>query len=290
MNRKIIFALTLLLAFSIYFTHAAETELVGDRTMRISFAPSFGLQIQEWEGMEVGKVMNVSLGLGVEYGINNWFSVQALWFPGVNAWSDYDNGDYGFFSDGFIGFKAAIMGNQGFISHDMHRVAVGAGLKTPLPSRTDSAREGDKHLWGSAFQAYYDIMIVPLFYLNFFTEFVVYPDQRLKGPNYTTRSVKHPLDITFEIDSRFKYEILGKGVTLHWGIPLTLFVSPWINRNDANAEETQLSFTPGVFFTASFTDYKVPFDISVRYTAPVVGLAIEPIHRVSLLGRIYINL
>jgi len=288
MNRKIIFAITILLALSVSPGYSAETELVSDKTLRITVAPSFGFQAQEWDGMEVGKVMAFSTGLGFEYGINNWFAVQALWLPGFNAWSYYDAGKYGYFSDSFFGLKAGILGGQGLIANRVFRVAVAAGLDLPLPSWHDSEREGDKHLWGSVFQVYYDILCYPVFYLNFFAEIAYYPEQRVIGPNYETRSVDHPLEITFELEPRFKHEV-GRGITLHWGIPLNFFVAPFVNQNDDDAPGPQISFNPGMFFTAAFADFKVPFDISLSYVAPAAGKNIEPVHRVSLLGRIYVN-
>jgi hypothetical protein len=42
----------------------------------------------------------------------------------------------------------------------------------------------------------------------------------------------------------------------------------------------------GVFFTAAFVRMKYPFDITVKYDAPVIGKNDRPVHMVSLLGRV----
>lgn len=296
MKKLPVIVLALLPVFGSLPVFAEESSLLAGRTLRLTLAPSFGFQIQEWEGREGAKVMLFNAGMGLEYGVSEWFNAQVLWVPGVNAWSELkaDGGGsstYGYLPDLFLGLKLGIIGQDAPVVKENMRFSVAAGVKTPLPSTDGSDLEGDYHLWGSALRLYYDYVFSPLFYLNTYVEAVYYPDQRVIGPNYATRSVYHPLDLRFQLDFRFRRALEEKGVELHWGLPLTFFVAPWINRNDkAGGMESVMHFTPGLFFTAFWPSMKYPFDVSLRYEAPVWGKYELPIHRVSLVGRIYFKL
>jgi len=291
--RKIFFAIALssALLFVLSGTPAGaeETRQVSSGTLRLTIAPSFGFQVQKFDSPDTGKVMAVSAGMGLEYGATDWFCAQALWLPGINAWSKMDGGTYGRFSDAFLGMKFGIIGENALVVRDNYRLAIAAGVITPLPSTDGSDHEGDYHLWGTALQFFYDRIVTPLFYLNLYAEFIYFPDQRLIGPNFTTRSVYHPLDMTYEADFRFRYAVQDKNMVLNWGFPQTIFFSPWINRNDPNAMDTMVTVTTGLFFTASFTGFKVPFDISLIYKAPILGRNVQPVQRLSILGRLYFS-
>jgi hypothetical protein len=290
MKKTRIFCIALLLCFCLGFAWAEETELVPSRTIRLSLAPSFGFQLQKWEGLDAEKVMAFNTGLGLEYSVNDWIGVQALWIPGVNAWSSTENGGtYGLLSDIYGGPKFSMIGSASPIKREDMRLAIAAGLIMPLPSTDSSGFEGDRHLWGSSLEVYFDYIFTEVFYLNLYTQMVFYPDQRYIGPNYFTRSVFHPLDLSFELEPRFRHEA-GNGVVLHWGLPVNFSVAPWLNYNDADREGTELCLSAGAFFTASFTSPRVPFDISARYTAPAWGRYVQPVHRVDLTGRIYFKL
>ena len=289
--KKIVIVTAVLLALSGAAVFAEEAELLPESTLRLTIAPAFGFQVQEWTGSGDDKVMLFNTGMGLEYGVNNWLGAQVLWVPGVNAWSKLDNGTYGLFSDFFLGIKAGIIGPGAPVNKTNMRFSLAGGINAPLPSSSGSTREGDYHLWGSALRLYYDYIFSPLFYLNAYIETVYYPRQRLVGPNYGTRSVNHPLDLTFELDSRFRYPLEERGLVLHWGIPLTVNVSPWLNREDeAGGMETAYNFSVGAFFTVTFAELKFPLDLTLRYSAPVLGQYEQPVHRVTLLGRLNFKL
>jgi hypothetical protein len=288
MNKKQILCIAFGLCFCLSFALAEEAELAPAQTLCITLSSYFGSQLQEWEGSAAGKVTAVNAGLGIEYSVTDWLTAQALWIPGINAWSRMDGGGkYGLLSDIYGGFKIGIIGEASPAQREDMRLTLGAGIIAPLPSTNSSAREGDRHLWGSALKVYYDYIFADFFYLNAYAEAVFYPNQRYEGPNYSTRSVFHPLDLSFELEPRFKHEI-GNGVALHWGLPLNFFAAPWQNRNDEAAKGAELRFTPGAFFTASFTGIKLPFDVSLRYAAPAWGKYVQPVHRVELSARLYV--
>lgn len=287
MSKIQILIITFLLIICVGFTWAEETELVPAGTLRVTLAPSFGFQIQKWDGLDTAKVKALNIGLGFEYGVINWISAQILWVPGVNVWSSMDDyNNYGYLSDIYGGLKISLIGAASPVASEKIRLAVAGGIKIPQVSRDSSDWEADLHLWGSSLRLFFDYLFTPVFYLNAFAEGIYYPEQHYEGPNYTTRNVYHPLDLYFELEPRFKY-LAGEKTILHFGLPLNLFFAPWINRNDPDAMESTLRLSVGMFFTASFSGCEVPFDLSLRYVAPVWGKFDQPIHRVTLLGRLY---
>jgi hypothetical protein len=270
-----------------------EAQVLGEQTLRFTLAPSFGFQVQEWdwEGVDTGKVMVFSVGPGVEYGIANWLDLRLLWLPGVNAWSQMENGGaYGIFQDMTLGLKAGIIGQHALTASEQHLLSAAAGIKLPFPSAKDSLREGDQHLWGTVIQVYYDFIATPIFTFNVFAEGIVYPSQYADTPNYAPRTVKHPVDLRFELEPRFQYPIEKAGINLLWGIPLAFSVSPVLNSNDNDAAAVACSFNPGAWFGVGFTRTPVPIEVTAHYAAALVGINAEPLHRVSLIGRVTIPL
>jgi hypothetical protein len=275
-------------ALAAFPARGEEAALIPEKNLRLSLAPAFGFQVQEWDGMEGGKVKLFNTGMGAEYGVKDWLSAQALWIPGANLWSGTEDGSsYGYFNDMFLGGKAGIIGDTGLIRRDDMRLAAAVGIKAPLPAKPDSGREGDLHLWGSALRVYYDYIFTPFFYLNGYLEGVYYPEQWANQRAYSSRVVYHPLEITLELDSRFRYALEGPGMELHWGLPLAYSAAPWINRNGQGPEqEAQHRFSLGLFFTASFVRMAYPFDLTLKYLAPLAGKNDQPVQRIILTGRV----
>jgi hypothetical protein len=210
---------------------------------------------------------------------------------------DGDDNKFGRLTDLFVGGKATFVGEEGILldSSEM-RLALGLGIKAALPRTENSTREEDLHLWGSAGRLYYDYIFDPLFYLNTYIEVVYYPDQKGDGPNYLyggrteTRTVSHPLELTFEMEGHFRYQVENSGIVLQAGIPLRYNMAPWIDREgDDKAKESQYRFSAGAFFMVSFTGIEFPLDLGLRYLAPLAGKNDQMIHRITLFGRINID-
>jgi hypothetical protein len=277
--------------------YGEEAALVPEKTLRLSVAPSFGFQVQEWydEAESAGKVMVFNTGAALEYGVTGWLTAQALWIPGINLWSDMKwdtepdpEEKYGLFMDPFLGLKIGILGEDALIEDARMRFSLAAGVKAPMAAT--EAWEGDRHLWGSSLRAYYDYVVTPLYYLNLYLELVYFPEQWTDNPNYSSRTVDHPLEITMELDNRFRYPLDGGDMVLHWGVPLTYSIAPWADRNQGDeGMKPQYSFSLGAFFMLSFVKMALPFDLSLRYAAPLSGKNEQPIQRVTLMGRVYIT-
>jgi hypothetical protein len=272
---------------------AADATLLGENTLRFTLAPAFGFQVQEWDWEKVptDKAMFFNIGLGAEYGVTNWIGAELLWIPGVNAWSKIEGGKYGLFNDIYFGVKGGIMGPGALIPLDGMRFSAALGLLGPMPVVGDDVvREPDDHLWGTVLKLYYDYIPSPMFTLDVLLETAIYPNQYGSAPNWEEGMVKHYADIGFELEGRFTHPIEGKGFTIYWGIPVRMNLSPVMNDNDADAGELRYSLAPGLYFGMGFEKTPVPIEWYLKYSAPVIGLNDQPVHLVSLLGRVSIDL
>ena len=284
---KLILAVLLVLITGAAF--AEEATLIPANTTRITVAPSYGMQFEEWdwEGVSNKKVSLFNLGLGVEYGPSDWINLQVLWVPGVNLWSKIDGGDYGRMSDLFVGFKTAILGKGALFDSDKLRFSVAPGMKMPVASfnakeKADTIREPDQHLWGSALRLSFDYITNPFSFINFYLEGVFYPSQWTDNPAYKTNMVKHYVDINAEMEVHFHYP-LENGIVLKGGVPFTLFAAPVMNANDEKSY-SQYRLGSGAYFGAVFPG--TPLELLIRYSAPFMGKNAEPLHRVSLIARL----
>lgn len=292
MKRTAFISLCLLLVLGSAFTE--EAALVPENNIRFTLAPSFGFQAQEWDWTNVAadKVMLFGAGVGIEYAPADWINVQALWFPGINAWSQIEGGNYGRFSDVFVGIKAAILaGETALVEAEKFkniRFTAALGLKIPLPKTPDSVREPDQHLWGSAARLYFDYTFSSLFTLNAFAEGIYYPRQYADTPNFSPVVVEHYMDLNGELEGRFRYPVEKAGIILYWGLPIGLFVSPVYNAEDPAAADRQMRFQAGAYFGVGFT--RIPLELFVKYNAPITGLNDQPVHRISLSARYLLNI
>jgi hypothetical protein len=292
MKRTVFAAFYLILVLG--SARAEETALVPKDKLRFTIAPSFGFQLQEWDWTNVAtnKVMLFNAGLGVEYAPADWINAQLFWLPGVNVWSRIDGGSYGRFSDIFLGFKAGILaGDAALFENEKFKninLSAALGIKIPLPA-TGGSREPDQHLWGSVVRVYFDYIFNPLFTLNMFVEGIYYPRQYADTPNFISGTVGHYLDLRGELEGRFQYPLQKAGLVLYWGVPLSLFVAPVYNALDPSAGR-QMAFSAGAYFGLAFSRAPVPLEVFVKYSAPIAGTNDQPIHRISLIGRVSVNI
>jgi hypothetical protein len=293
---RAVFLPALLLALALFPAAGEEAELLPAGNLRAHLAPLAGFQVQEWEGwVEGGKTTLFNIGMGIEYGVKDWINIQALWMPGVNAWSSMEDGtEYGYFNDMFIGGKAGIFGPSGLVKSNKMRLSAALGIKVPFPPKNEETQEGDHHLWGSVLRVYCDYIFTGVFSLTGYLEGVYYPRQMTNMRNFFNGAAYHPLDITVELEPRFRHKLAEQGMELRWGLPVTYMVSPWYDYDGLGfsgelgdkMKEPVHRFSVGAFFTAAFVRMAYPFDITVKYTAPVAGRNARPIHQVSLIGRV----
>ena len=266
---------------------AEEAALVPGNSLRATLAPSFGFQVQtwEWEGVSTENVMLASVGLGVEYGPADWINFQLFWIPGFNVYSDIAGGDYGSMTDLFLGIKIGLWGKGALFESEKMRFSFAPGMKMPLGGfntveKAETVREPDQHLWGSSLRLYYDYIINPRFFVNFYLEGIYYPKQWTYNPAYKSYMVDHPVDINSELEIHFNYP-LRNSMVLKGGVSASFFIAPIMDSNDSNAT-SQYCFSSGLYFGAELSP---SLDLMIRYHAPITGKNTEPVHLVTLVAR-----
>jgi hypothetical protein len=275
---------------------AEDASVVPAQNLRISanLIPAIAFRFQEWEGAPKDKALFPNFGLGLEYGVSDWLNIQVLWLPGVNLGMTKG---YGVMHDAFAGAKAAIMGKDALFGNSLDMILSAAiGINIPLTSMVkpegNKGDETDTLLWGSVLRVYYDVMFAYWFTLNTYAEAVYYPNQISANSVYGKGMIEHPLDFSLEVEPRFKYEMKNLNV-FKAGIPIRAFFSPAINMANNKTDAVQYSLTAGAYIgMASTRNLKPPFrewEIDLRYDAAVVGLNVDPIHRVGFLLKFLIG-
>jgi hypothetical protein len=191
MKRVLFFVLVLTLAAGAVFGDDAKTmpKMVG----RLWLAPTFVFAPGEYDtdgnykgyGSGDGAVKMLNLGFALEYGVIDWITAAIQWAPGVTVWSDMDgkvpismtamsdssvnlNG----VADLFVGAKVQIAGEKAPLKTDRLRLAIGPGVKIPLPGQdfedqlanankkdTVTALNLDKHVFGFGARVYFDYIL-----------------------------------------------------------------------------------------------------------------------------------
>ncbi|MDR1900182.1 MAG: hypothetical protein LBQ55_09255 [Treponema sp.] len=275
---------------------AEEASVLGENVLRITLAPVvFGFAGDEWDDQGQRKKFDgigfYNMGLGAEYGVTGALTAFVQWAPGANLWSDGpDGGEIGPLSDVFLGGKGQIIGGEGPVRREDMRLSAALAVKAPLPSGKNTVRELDSHLWGLAARAYYDYVFFPFFFLNGYTEFIYYPEQRADNPNFGSGRVYHPLDITIEIEPRFVWDV-AEGIRLVAGIPLTYRVAPetTLDGRGLGNDRHRFSIGPNAGILLSqfaVRDFSLPFELDLGFDIAAAGKNDAAINRFTLLIKL----
>jgi hypothetical protein len=283
--KKLLCAIYILCVLSA-FAFGEEAEVIGEHVIRYTQPFYFGFQTGDIED----KSMAIGFGIGLEFGVTDWLNLQLLWNPGL--WGSLGKDNLGYFSDMFFGIKAFMLGKDALIPilHFM-RLSAALGIKMPvfpaMYSPPEDSKEPDMRLWGSALRVYGDYIFNKYFYVNAYIEGVYYPSQWSDNSAYNSYVVEHNLDFTGEIEARFIVPF-DSGVTIKGGLFGRYFYAPFLNAANENSGD-QYNLSAGTHFDILFRNLANPIEISVGYVAPILGRNINPIHRVSLTFRIYVN-
>jgi len=155
-----------------------------------------------------------NLGIALEYGVNDWITAAIQWTPGWNLWSTmgfdkqlippstylyFDQGVLGSFADLFAGAKIQIVGKKAPVVNNTMRFSIAPGVKIPMPGdskptptdlvkdETHVLKEIDNHLWGLGGRLYFDYNVTPEFFVNLYSEFIYYPEQKNRQERYIRR-------------------------------------------------------------------------------------------------------
>jgi hypothetical protein len=295
-------ALILLTAFilTIFPLYGEDALPLKEGVLAVSVAPAFRIAPKEWDGSR-GGLKAISFGLGVEYGINDWFSASLTWMPGVNAWSAIDGGNYGLFGDLSAALQAQIIGPYAVVPKENMRLAVAVETVVPLPSTSGSPSvipitnaEPDSHLWGTGVQVFYDYVFNTYFFLSGYFEALYYPDQPVENANFGSgyERIHHPLDFLIQVEPHVVFQIKDRAIVLKGSLPISYGLSlATKQKQGAGWAETaglRHNLSLGPVFTASFSQFRIPFDISLQYRVAVFGKYDFASHDIILSGKIYI--
>jgi hypothetical protein len=250
----------------------------------------------------------VNLGGALEFGVIDWISAAVQWAPGWTVWSATKNGvvviplggvDFAnLLVNGpynvFAGAKIQVVGPKAPVASEKVRLAAAAGVKIPVKApdaaywteQYNKSTTGEKWvssyndqpLWGIGARGYFDYVLNKMFYFNLYSEFIYYLGT-VKGTEYSvidmltysTSELNVGYDLTLEAEPHFEM-MLGKGVQLGAGLPVTFTMSPEVKVDGAADPDTDsylLTIGPNVsFFLMKFY---IPMEFKIGYTLPLVG-------------------
>lgn len=259
-----------------------------------------------------------NLGIALEYGVNDWITAALQWTPGWNLWSTmgfdkqlippstylyFDQGVLGSYADLFAGAKIQIVGKKAPVVNDTMRFSIAPGVKIPMPGdskptqadlvkdETHVLKEIDNHLWGLGGRLYFDYNVTPEFFVNLYSEFIYYPEQKTdKNATFGDKTkVAKGYDWTIEIEPQY-WAPVADGLVFKAFLPFTYKMTPDYKIEGtkvADSASTVLSVTPalGLFFTKTF----LPIELKVGYRYPLMGTNNTIMNVVYILGRFYMK-
>jgi hypothetical protein len=297
---------------------AEDAKVMPARMGRFYLAPSFSFANKAWdsEGEKHdldgnGAIKMFNLGVAVEYGIIDWITGAIQWAPGWNAWSDVDmtgrDANLKGFGDIFVGAKIQIIGADAPVKNSSIRLALGPGVKIPLPGpdfteelanmmsgQSFTASKIDKHVFGFGARTYFDYVINDMFSVNAYNEFIYYP-LKGKGKKHAIGTpaeaeVAYGFDLTFEVEPHFD-KSLGNGILFHAGLPVNYKFTPDIKVDGTTVDKSAaqaLSLKPNA--SIFLTQLPLPLQFQVAYTVPLWGKKANATNSLVLQIRAYFKI
>jgi hypothetical protein len=299
MRKILIFAL---LAAFIAPMFADDAKVLPAGVIRPTFAYIYNTYDESYdtdgELSDVDKVAMNMLGAALEFGVTESITLAAQWVPGYTFLSEteqtgYEKLNLNGFSDLFLGAKAQILGNQGFLKNDTMRFSLALGAVIPL-NAYDAADEYENYAsgddftfksisndaFGLGFRAYYDIIITPDFYVNFYAQYVHYFETEkestvlqtiMNGGSAITYDYGSTFSLDFEIEPNYTFKF-NEGNKLSIGVPFAFAYTPEYDVDGVTQDDSDtmlFSVAPALnFFT---TALYIPMDFKVQYSIPLYG-------------------
>lgn len=257
----------------------------------------------------------MTLGFAVEYGINDWITAAAQWAPAFSVWSDLsDDRQIARWADLFLGAKFQLIGPEAPVSRNDMRLALAPGVKVPFPAADwdDSiedfqagdefvAQSLDRNVLGVGGRFYFDYVFSPAFYLNFFTELIMYPIEggapnlgyylpvAFGGAGLDDDKFDYGYDLKLEIEPHYIYTA-SPNLRITPSLPITFTHSPDLKYDGNTLDDTAsslLTVAPTVEFF--FTGLTVPTALELTYSIPVAGQNSPANHAVILQIKNYLK-
>jgi hypothetical protein len=275
--------------------YAGDALMPGERVLeitlpfRFSAAPHLWDDGCQWQSFS-GPTM-VSAGLELAYGVNPWLSTFARWAPGVHMFSQMDGEPYGLFGDLILGLQGRVLGPGAALpalQKENMRLATAFRLKAPLPSRAESVGETDLHLWGTGLEVTWDYVFSPLFYLNLAADFFYFPPQWSVNPDLGGEGrINLPVELKFEMEPHGVFPVKGGAAVLSLGFPFRYHMFVRSSFDEIPEELIRFRLSLGTSFGALFMT-PIPFELKLRYDAPLGGMNDFAAHAVTLSGTLQI--
>jgi hypothetical protein len=251
--------------------------------LRIYAAFSGASALDAWNDAAPDNYQFLGFGFSAEYGVLPWASLAVQWQPGVLLSAYSFRGPSGSLSDirGF--FRFGLLGEQALIKQDGLRLALLAGAAVPLPSLPDTGWEPGIRLWGALAGFSFDYLPLPLFQVNLSTTACYYPKQISGNPAFSRQSVDHPLDLRIELEPRFNF-LLPRGIVLT--LPAVYEFSPRSHVRGQALEDERHGLSLGLGYTIAIQDVSLPFEVGMKFLAPLYGVSGSRVQRIELTGKI----
>jgi hypothetical protein len=306
------------------FVFAEDAKVMPARMGRVYLAPSFSFANKAWDKDSEkqdstdgkGAIKMFNLGFAVEYGIIDWITGAIQWAPGWNVWSDVDiagsDANLKGVGDIFLGAKIQIIGTDAPVKNESFRLALGPGVKIPLPgpdfteeaanagaNQSFTAGKIDRHTFGFGARTYFDYVINEMFSVNAYNEFIYYPLKVkakkdsldiLRAGIAPDADVAYGFDLTFELEPHFD-KSLGKGILFHAGLPVNYKFQPDIKVDGNKSDDTKtqaLSLKPNA--SIFLTQLPLPLQFQFAYTVPLWGQNANATNSMVLQIRAYFKI
>jgi hypothetical protein len=294
----------LLLAAMIAPAFADDAKVLPKGVLRTTLAPSLALTSKQFDDggsrediTGVDKITVWTLSAALEYGITDAVNIAAQWGPGwqfagtIDTPAGESKAKPTGLNDLFLGAKAQILGPNGFVANDMHRLAAAAGLIVPLSvydaeEVVDNAAAGDEYqasrvgndTYATGFRLYYDYIISESFFWNLYSEFIYFFPRDLEYPNTTTL----PPPKTLELETEPGYELtletepdysmmVGDGLELTTSMPITYKITGESTVEGTAQDDASTLLTVQPTVALFLQSIPVPTQIEFGYSIPVYG-------------------
>jgi hypothetical protein len=265
---------------------ADTAEAPPQGVLRIDTALSAASALDAW-GAATENLQFIALGLGAEYGVLPWASLAVLWQPGALLAAYSPAVPAGSLSDLRFSLRFGLLGERALVKFNVLRLAVLAGLKAPLPSGGDTVWEPDTRLWGALAGFSLDYLPFRSFQVNLSGATLFNPEQATGNPAFSDQTVFHPLDIRCELEPRLNF-LSPTSVVLT--LPLVYEYSLPSRVRDRVVDDEQHSLSLGLGYTLAIRDFSLPFDVGMKFLAPVYGVNRPRFWRTELAVKLEIPL
>lgn len=276
----------------------------------------FGLGIQNFETSANVWALSFALEIGVTDNIN----IAAQWTPGWQFAStttadapsavpgaiadptveSIENAQQTGLDDLFVGAKAQILGEDGFVPNENMRFALALGGIIPLSiydadEAAEAQADGDEYqagrvgndVYAVGARLYYDYILTETAFINLFSETQLFLPRELDDGAGDVEYA-YGYKQSFEIDPQISYP-LSDGLRLGASLATRYSFTPDIEVDGDTVDDSAtqlLAITPQV--SAFFLGLPVPIEAKLQYTYPIYGVNVNATNTIAMQINTYL--